>query len=73
MERTLNLDFSKLIQSIFEDPISIGLGAEWRKETYFQKAGDEASYIAGPFALEPPLGLSEGFSIGSNGFPGYQP
>lgn len=73
IERTLNLDFSKLIQSIFEDPISIGLGAEWRKETYFQKAGDEASYIAGPFALEPPLGLSEGFSIGSNGFPGYQP
>ena len=32
IERTLNLDFSKLIQSIFEDPISIGLGAEWRKE-----------------------------------------
>lgn len=73
VERTFNLDFTKLIQTIFEDPISIALGIEWRKETYFQKAGDEASYVAGPYALEPPLGLNQGFSIGSNGFPGYQP
>ena len=73
VERTLNLDFSKLIQTVFDDPVSIGLGIEWRKETYFQKAGDESSYIAGPYAFEPPLGLNEGFSIGSNGFPGYQP
>ena len=73
VERTLNLDFTKLIQTIFDDPVSIAVGGEWRKETYFQKAGDEASYIAGPFALEPPIGLSQGFSIGSNGFPGYQP
>ena len=73
VERTLNLDFTKLIQSIFDDPISIALGVEWRKETYFQKAGDEASYVAGPYALEPPQGLNQGFSIGSNGFPGYQP
>ncbi len=73
VERTLNLDFNKLIQTFFEDPVSIAVGIEWRKETYFQKAGDEASYVAGPFALEPPLGLNQGFSIGSNGFPGYQP
>ena len=73
IERTINIDFAKLIQTVFEDPVSIAVGVEWRKETYFQKAGDEASYIAGPFALEPPLGLIQGFSIGSNGFPGYQP
>ena len=73
VERTLNLDFNKLIQTIFDDPVSSAVGLEWRKETYFQKSGDEASYIAGPFALEPPLGLNQGFSIGSNGFPGYQP
>ncbi|WP_334018793.1 TonB-dependent receptor [Alteromonas sp. S015] len=73
VERTFNLDFNKLIQAIFDDPVSIAMGFEWRKETYFQKAGDEASYIAGPFALEPPIGLNQGFSIGSNGFPGYQP
>ena len=73
VERTLNLDFNKLIQTIFDDPVSIAVGLEWRKETYFQKSGDEASNIAGPFALEPPLGLNQGFSIGSNGFPGYQP
>ncbi len=51
VERTLNLDFNKLIQTIFDDPVSIAVGLEWRKETYFQKSGDEASYIAGPFAF----------------------
>ncbi|BFT30973.1 TonB-dependent receptor [Alteromonas sp. D210916BOD_24] len=73
VERTFNVDLTKLIQTVFDDPVSIAVGAEWRKETYFQKAGDVASYVAGPFALEPPRGLNQGFSIGSNGFPGYQP
>ncbi len=73
VERTFNVDLTKLIQTVFDDPVSIAVGAEWRKETYFQKAGDVASYVAGPFALEPPRGLNQGFAIGSNGFPGYQP
>ena len=73
VERTFNIDFAKLIQSVFEDPISIAIGAEWRRETYFQNSGDEASYIAGPLAFDPATGESQGFSIGSNGFPGYQP
>jgi iron complex outermembrane receptor protein len=73
VERTFNLDFAKLIQSVFEEPISIAMGAEWRRETYFQKAGDDASYAADSLAFDPTTGASQGFSIGSNGFPGYQP
>jgi len=49
------------------------VGAQWRRETYFQTAGDSASYEAGVFAFDPATGLSQGFSVGSNGFPGYQP
>ena len=73
VERTFNIDFAKLIQTVFDDPVSIAMGAEWRRETYFQNSGDEASYAAGPLAFDPVSGESQGFSIGSNGFPGYQP
>jgi len=73
VERTFNLDLVKLIQTVFEEPVSIAIGAEWRRETYFQRAGDEASYTAGPLAFDPLTGASQGFTIGSNGFPGYQP
>ncbi|GEA10444.1 hypothetical protein KUL49_08190 [Alteromonas sp. KUL49] len=73
LEQSFNIDLSRLIQTPLEEPVSIAVGAEWRKETYVQHAGDEASYTAGPYAFYPPLGTSQGFSIGSNGFPGYQP
>ncbi|WP_411271156.1 TonB-dependent receptor domain-containing protein [Alteromonas sp. CYL-A6] len=73
VERTFNLDLRRLINTVMDEPVSIALGAEWRRETYFQHAGDTASYIAGPFAYDPVSGTSQGFSIGSNGFPGYQP
>ncbi len=73
LEQSLNIDLSRLIQTSLEEPVSIAVGAEWRQETYEQHAGDEASYIAGPYAFNPALGTSQGFSIGSNGFPGYQP
>lgn len=73
VERTFNLDFTRLVQTVFEEPISIAVGAQWRRESYYQDAGDEASYTAGPFAFNEQTGLSQGFSIGSNGFPGYQP
>lgn len=73
VERTINIDAVKLIQSVFEEPVSVAVGAQWRRETYFQTAGDSASYEAGVFAFDPATGLSQGFSVGSNGFPGYQP
>ncbi len=73
IERTFNFDLTKLIDTPLAEPVSLALGAEWRRETYFQHAGDEASFEAGPLAYDPNTGLSQGFSIGSNGFPGYQP
>lgn len=50
---------------------NVALGAEWRKETYFQKAGELASYEVGPYALDGHSGYE--FSAGANGFPGYRP
>lgn len=73
VERTINLDVARLIQTTLAEPVSLAAGIEWRRETYHQHAGDPASYAAGPFAYDPVTGVSQGFSVGSNGFPGYQP
>jgi len=73
VESTVNIDAVKLIQSVFEEPVSVAVGGQWRRETYFQTSGDKASFEAGIFAFDPTTGLSQGFSVGSNGFPGYQP
>ncbi|MCU7555128.1 TonB-dependent receptor [Alteromonas sp. ASW11-19] len=73
VERTLNIDLVKLIDTGLEEPASIASGAEWRRESYHQRAGDTASWQAGPYAFNPVTGIAQGFSIGSNGFPGYQP
>ena len=47
-------------------PLGIAWGAEWRQETFESVAGDEASYVVGPFA-------AQGFSSGSNGYQGLHP
>ena len=73
VERTVNLDFSKPVQTHWYGPLNLGFGVEWRRETYHQRAGDAASWQVGEFAFNNTNGLSQGFSIGSNGFPGYQP
>ena len=75
VERTVNLDITKVLQVPSDQiaDINLGMGLEWRRETYHQRAGDAQSWQAGPYAFNPDTGLSQGFSIGSNGFPGYQP
>ncbi|MDM7859890.1 TonB-dependent receptor [Alteromonas sp. ASW11-36] len=73
IERTISFDITKFMDGIMDEPIHIAAGLEWRKESYHQKAGEESSYQAGFLALEPDSGLSQGFSVGSNGFPGYTP
>ncbi len=75
VERTVNLDISKVFEPGWQHfgPLNLGMGVEWRRETYHQQAGDDKSWQAGPFAFNPQSGLSQGFSVGSNGFPGYQP
>ncbi|WP_269468716.1 TonB-dependent receptor domain-containing protein [Alteromonas sp. ASW11-130] len=73
IERTVNLDISRSIETELAETVNVAFGLEWRSESYHQHAGDEASWQAGPFAFNPSSGISQGFSIGSNGFPGYQP
>lgn len=73
VERTINLDFSRFFSGWTSKPISIALGTEWRRETYSQTQGDEASWVTGPFAQVKGENSAPGFSVGSNGFPGYQP
>ena len=73
IERTVNLDFSGPLMLGLPNPVNLGVGIEWRRESYHQRAGDSMSYAAGPFAFNQDTQRSQGFSIGSNGFPGYQP
>ena len=73
VERTVNLDFSRFYDGWTSKPASVAVGFEWRRETYGQIAGDEASWVEGPFANDASRNDSAGFSVGSNGFPGYQP
>lgn len=46
------------------EPLNVAFGAEYRDETFQIKAGDKASYEAGP-------GAAYGLAVASNGFPGY--
>ncbi len=73
IERTLNFDLSKTFETQLAETLNFAFGLEWRSESYHQRAGDRKSWQAGPFAFNPESGFSQGFSIGSNGFPGYQP
>ena len=47
------------------DNVSLAAGVEWRNEQFRIGAGDEASWLIGPYA-------AQGFSSGSNGFNGYR-
>lgn len=61
-ETGASLDFT-----YFEvDTWSFAWGAEYRRETFEIYNGDVASFEIGPLA-------AQGFSIGSNGFPGFKP
>jgi len=61
LEKSFNADFSKDL-----DNFIISYGAEYRQESFEITAGDVASWQLGPL-------VSQGFSIGSNGFPGFKP
>jgi iron complex outermembrane receptor protein len=58
-ERNINFDMSKAF-----DRVNLAAGAEFRRESFEISAGDQASTAIGPLT-------SQGFSIGSNGFPGF--
>lgn len=66
-ERNFNADFSKGFDTSFTAyPLNVAVGLEWREEQFEIQNGDQASFEIGPLA-------SQGFLIGSNGFPGFSP
>ncbi|MDQ7048369.1 MAG: TonB-dependent receptor [Enterobacterales bacterium] len=61
LEKALNADFSKDY-----DDLVMSYGLEFRQTSFTITAGDVASWVIGPL-------VDQGFSIGSNGFPGFKP
>lgn len=67
IEQTYNFDVSKAFDfSGWDDPLNFAAGLEFRHESFEITNGDPASFTVGPLA-------SQGFGIGSNGFPGFKP
>ncbi|WP_119968855.1 TonB-dependent receptor plug domain-containing protein [Shewanella japonica] len=66
VETTVNLDFSRYFTLGSIEDISFATGFEWREESFEITQGEEASWIAGPYA-------DQGFNIGSHGFKGFGP
>jgi iron complex outermembrane receptor protein len=67
LEKAANLDFNKPFDvDALPYPLNVAGGVEYRDETFEIYAGDAASFEVGPLA-------SQGFGIGSNGFPGFKP
>lgn len=62
-EQTVDIDLAKPFEVGLSEPLYLAGGFQYRHETYESLAGDPASYEIGPLA-------SQGFGIGSNGFPG---
>ena len=58
----LNVDLSYSL----DNRVHVAAGAEWRDERFEIGLGDEPSWQIGPYA-------AQGFSAGSNGFPGFSP
>lgn len=65
-EQTLDIDFTKPFEVGLFEPLFVATGFQYRHESYESIAGDPASYDIGPLA-------TQGFGIGSNGFPGLAP
>ena len=67
-EMSVNFDLSRDFDTGFTrgGPVSVAMGAEWREEEFEIRAGDYSSYAIGPL-------VSQGFSLGSNGFNGFNP
>ena len=63
-ETVVNLDLSYPLEVGFASPLNLAFGAEYRREEFDLRAGDEASFALGPLA-------DQGFSSSSNGFGGF--
>ena len=68
-DRVVNFDLSKPMDMGLYGPVNVALGLEYRDETFKIDNGDPNS-----FYIDNDLNLAaQGFGIGSNGFPGFQP
>ncbi|MGI2169162.1 TonB-dependent receptor plug domain-containing protein [Shewanella sp. MF05960] len=66
VETTFNADMNRFVTIGGLEDISFATGFEWREESFEIGQGEEASWIAGPYA-------DQGFNIGSHGFKGFGP
>lgn len=73
LEKAFNFDISKEIETTSVDLMTLSAGIEWREDSFEVKAGDVASFEVGSLGFDPATGTSQGFGIGSNGFPGFKP
>ena len=69
-DRVVNFDLSRPVDfAEFYGPVNVAFGFEYRDETFKITNGEPNS-----FYIDRDFGLAEqGFGIGSNGFPGFQP
>lgn len=64
-DQTYNFDVVYPLEvSFLASPLNIAAGVEYRREAFNVTAGDPESFEIGPL-------FQQGFSIGSNGFPGF--
>ncbi|WBH16687.1 TonB-dependent receptor plug domain-containing protein [Sphingomonas radiodurans] len=84
-EMNFNGDFTYAAEVGLASPLTIAAGAEFRKETYEQTAGDAQSYGAGPYAVAQRLyvqtspgsytfaGTTAAQGVGASGYAGTSP
>ena len=70
-DRVINFDMSRPFDTGGYTPINIAWGLEYRDETFRITNGEPNSFYIDP-NLESGL-AAQGFGVGSNGFPGFQP
>ncbi|MFQ3236415.1 MAG: iron complex outermembrane receptor protein [Paraglaciecola sp.] len=66
LEKNFNFDLVKSVDLGMYDYLNLAGGLEWHEESFEVVVGDVASFTPGPLT-------SQGFGIGSNGFPGFKP
>ncbi len=70
-DRVINFDMSRPFDTGGYAPVNVAWGLEYRDETFRITNGEPNSFYIDP-NLEYGL-ASQGFGVGSNGFPGFQP
>ena len=66
-DRVANFDLSKPFEVGWWGPLNVAFGLEYRDETFRIHNGEPNSFF-----IDPNL-AAQGFGVGSNGFPGFQP